>query len=198
MEIEIRSELLKIEDLIKEGNINNAINQGIISVKTFDKRKNLENSISILNKLVEISEHEDLLMEREKFITHIIVRYALLGDNVKVIAYKNRLNQDISQYANFIKYLVEQRLKDLDVEFHLDKIETQNIFGKFEPIHNIPYLSFENDDELFKIINDYYEDGRYQINLIQSKTSLHHQVIIDKGNIKDMKVVENQRTFILE
>ncbi|MHA2092392.1 MAG: hypothetical protein ACW98K_16200, partial [Candidatus Kariarchaeaceae archaeon] len=77
---EVRSVLRKIDQLFVQGDFNQASELGISSIKECDASREYENSIAILQKLVEYAnQNQENNLNKEQFEAHLIIRYLFMG-----------------------------------------------------------------------------------------------------------------------
>ncbi|MHA2253109.1 MAG: hypothetical protein ACXAD7_22290 [Candidatus Kariarchaeaceae archaeon] len=191
---EVRSVVRKIDDYLAEGDIEKSYDEGITAVIECDESREYEKSILILNKLIECASNNNDEIIMETLQSHLILRKSVDGslDSPSEIELKDEY---IIPLAEMVKSLLESRKLGEELKYVLEGIEKQTIFGEYERLRSTPFLNFSDEDQAIRILEDYYPDGRYIINLTDAKTSLHHSLNIDVGSPKEVNVVENRRIF---
>ncbi|MHA2402817.1 MAG: hypothetical protein ACXADH_07490 [Candidatus Kariarchaeaceae archaeon] len=194
---EVRSVLRKIDQLFVQGDFNQASELGISSIKECDASREYENSIAILQKLVEYAnQNQENNLNKEQFEAHLIIRYLFMGKIEEVQALEEKQKDELTTPISKIAHsLLQARISESDSTYILEGIERQNIFGEFEQMKNLPFILFNDEEEAIQILEDYFDNGRYVINLINTTTSLHHSLNFDVGSAQDVNVVENRRIF---
>ncbi len=198
MAVEIRSIFRKIDDLVETDPIG-AYNEGIEAIRNSDSDREYDTSLNILEKLIDVSKSIGDTAEEEHFTSHIILRQLLVGK----IEYAQKIDTSIvSEHplpmTRFTRLILDNHDDARKGNFILESIERKSIFGNYEPIKHMPVLHFNSEDEAIKMLEDFFPDGRYIINLVQNTTALHHSVKIDIGKVQEVNVVENRRTIRLK
>ena len=160
----------------------------------YDAQREYSHSISVLQKLIEISEKHFSQVQTAKFVELLQVR-ALLGHDTSSI-------EGIKlKYSNLPKTPIQNLLDEYGIESKkiiMETIEKQDIFGDFTPISDAPYLKFNNQDEAITLLEDYYDEGRYILNLLDVSTSLHQSISIDVGKSEEVNIVDRTHTFKIQ
>lgn len=189
---EIRSILRYMDDYIETGDYDNAIERGISAIKVYDHEREYDSSISILEKLIEIENLRRNTLKIAKYTYHVKVRAMLARDHTKLDQLKNRDNP-------LPTIPMDELLPDLDSSdsehIIVETIERQTIFGDFEPLTEAPFLTFENHEEAVKLVEDYFEEGRYIVNLLDSETQLHQAFDVDNGTPEEINIVDREHIF---
>lgn len=193
---EVRSVLRKIDQLVVQGEFKQASEFGISSVQESDASREYESSIAILQKLVEYAIENQDNLNKEQFAAHLIIRYLFLG-KIEEAQALDQQNQDESTtpISKIAHSLLQAKISENESIYILEGIENQNIFGEFEQMKNLPFILLKDEEEAMQILEDYFDNGRYVINLINTTTSLHHSLNFDVGSAQDVNVVENRRIF---
>ena len=193
---EVRSVLRKIDQFIVQGKFKQASEIGISSIQECDSSREYENSVAILQKLVECANQSQKNLNKEQFNAHLIIRYLFMGKIEEAQALEQKQKDEITTPISKIAHsLLQAKISENDSIFILEGIENQNIFGEFEQMKNLPFILFNDEEEAIQILEDYFDNGRYVINLINTTTSLYHSLNFDVGSAQDVNVVENRRIF---
>lgn len=195
MSPDFRAVIRKFDDSLKQGDEKQALDMALQAVKEMDDHRNYSNSINLLSHLVNKVSSE---VTKSNLVSHLILRGLITGDTLKVAEYGAILeNCAETSISLIIKNILNSSSNMSENEYVLDGIEKQTIFGKFEPIQEIPHLEFEDENAVYTTIEDYFNDGRYVVNLIQTTSHFHHSVNIDIGNAIDANIVEKHRIMKL-
>ncbi|MCY3413291.1 MAG: hypothetical protein INQ03_16755 [Candidatus Heimdallarchaeota archaeon] len=195
MSPDYRSLARKFDELIKRQDIEGALKIGYSAVMDFDLEREYSNSINFIEKMINSIEEPTTI---SKLMAHLILRGLISGDTIKVKDYREKLQQyKVTPMANLVDEMLYQKEFSIENQFILDSIEKQTIFGKFEPIEDIPFIEFENEDAVYSL-EDYFSYGRYIVNLIQLSSSFHHSLNIDIGESMDVNIFEKTRIVKLD
>ena len=145
------------------------------AVKEMDDERKYSDSINLLSHLIEKVSSE---VTKTNLISHLILRGMITGDTLKVAEYEAKLEDCTETSISSVIKKILRSTKNVDKnEYMLDGIEKQSIFGKFEPLQEVPYLEFEDENAVYTTIEDYFNDGRYIVNLIQTTSHFHHSSV---------------------
>lgn len=191
-----RSVSRKFDEYMLKGDYTSALDISFQAIKEFDSERDYVNSINLLEKML-ISIKNPLT--KSKLISHVIIRSMITGDSIKTKSYREKLNElEQTSISRMVNNLFEAKEKSEKYEYILDGIEQQTIFGNFEPVENIPFLEFENEDAVYVSMEDYFNFGRYIVNLIQVNSNFHHSITIDIGDASDVSITEKRRIMKLD
>ena len=181
-----------MDDYIAEGDFENAKSRGIQAIHVYDEEREFENSISILEKLIEIAEIQHNTIEIMRFVDNLKAR-ALLTRNKKKYAEVSKIysNTPVTPLSKFF----EKNIVKEDKPFIIENLDIQSIFGDFEIVPNIPDVFFKSADDAIRVVEDYFEPGRYLLNLLNISTSLHQAINLDVGDPEEFNVVDRTHTF---
>lgn len=190
---EIRTILRYMDDYITSGNLNEALERGVQALVEYDKDREFDNAIEILEKLISVAELQNDIIQAAKFVDYLRVRTLLAHDKEKFAGL-------VKQYEYLPVTPLSTLLKTEDAEkkIILETIERQSIFGDFVALPNVPFLKFNQGEDALNIVEDYYEEGRYIINLVDTSTSLHQALNIDIGKPEEVNIVERQHIYKIE
>ncbi len=196
MSPEVRSVIRKIDELVIRGEFNDAYNQGILKIQESDQSREYEDSISVLNKLIEHAVSLEETVLKENLLVHLMIRHLLRGQLDMAINIRKTLRKEFTvPLAEFAKSIIDAQITNKDTNFVLESIEKQTIFGEFEQEKNIPFIKISKEDEVTRILEEFFSNGRYIVNLINTENSLLHSINIDIGSAQEINVVENRRIF---
>lgn len=196
MSPDFRTIIRKFDDSLKKGDEKLALDMALHAVKEMDDERKYSDSINLLSHLIE---NVSSKVTKSNLVAHLILRGMITGDTPKVKEYGAILEDSIeTTISRIIKNILRSSSHMSKNEYVLDGIEKQTIFGKFEPIQEVPHLEFEDENAVYTTIEDYFNDGRYVVNLIQTTSHFHHSVNIDIGNAIDVNIVEKRRIMKLE
>ncbi|MHA2501588.1 MAG: hypothetical protein ACXAE3_01765 [Candidatus Kariarchaeaceae archaeon] len=189
---ELRTILRYIDDHLGTGDYDSAISKAIQSIKVYDDEREYENSISVLEKLISIAELRKDTTSTLKYVDNLKTR-ALLSRN------KKKYQEICKMYDNLpttpLGSLLEGGMVGKEKEIILENLDIQTIFGDFENVPDIPYIYFNSSDDAIRTIEEYYEPGRYLVNLLNISTSLHQAFNLDVGDPEEFNVVDRSHTF---
>ena len=193
---DLRSVIRKIDDDINRESYQDAYKMGFEAIKEYDKERDFENSVSVLEKLIDLGKQINEPYRIEELNGHLLVRFLLMG---KIDLAKNIDNVSSSEISlpilEFGKMLLNSHQDFKNSNYHLQSIERMSIFGTYVAVKNLPVLNFKSEDDAVRVLEYYFDDGRYIINLVQNATSLHHSVKIDIGKAQEINIVENKRVL---
>ena len=195
MSPEIRATVRKLDKLIVNNKLTEALNQGIKAIGDFDKERAYEDSLELLGRLTVIAQENDKKLLEQEFISHSIIRLMLLGNKTEIKKLEEQLDDNFLPINSIVSSLLQFSRDNQEFKFHLRSVEKQSIFGGYEELQNIPVLNFDDEDDAIRIIEEYFPNGRYVINLIQIENSLHHSIDVDIGRPQEVNIVENRRVF---
>jgi hypothetical protein len=194
---EVRSIIRSIENKIKDLDVKDAYNIGIVAIKEFDAAREYKNSITILVKFLKYPNIEVFSVNKVKIISHLILRALLIGELEEYNEIiNNEKNLKKSILGNISQLLVNSS-NETDGEFILDGIEKVDLFGDLNPLEQIPQLKFDDEDEIVRIIEDYYENAVYHLTYFEKVSKLHHTITINSGKLEELNVVEKKRILKL-
>ncbi len=191
-----RSVLRKYDELLKQGELVSANEVVFQAIKEFDTDREYTNSINLLERMLTNNNSE---IFKTKLISHIILRSMISGDSLKYNEYKDKiLRSEQTAMSRIILNILEKKEASEKFEYMLDGIEKQTIFGNFKQIEDIPMLEFENEDSVYNTIEDYFNYGKYVVNLIQINSNFHHSITVDIGESIDLTITEKRRIMKLD
>ena len=193
---DFRTVIRRFDESFKMRDDKSALQMALHAVKEMDDERKYSDSINLLSHLIEKVSSE---VTKTNLISHLILRGMITGDTLKVAEYEAKLEDCTETSISSVIKKILRSTKNVDKnEYMLDGIEKQSIFGKFEPLQEVPYLEFEDENAVYTTIEDYFNDGRYIVNLIQTTSHFHHSVNIDIGDAFDVNIVEKRRIMKLE
>ncbi len=196
---EVRSVIRSIENKIKDMDVKDAYNIGVEAIKEYDVVGEYKNSIKILMKFLKYPNIEVFLVNKTKILSHLILRALLAGE---IEEYRDIINQDKNLKKSIlgnISHILANNSNDKsnEGEFILDGIEKVDLFGDLNPLDQIPQLKFDDEDEIVRVIEDFYEQGVYHLTYFEKLTKLHHMLTINNGKLEEMNVAEKKKILKL-
>lgn len=193
---ELRSVLRNIDQEMVKGELKKVFATTMKAINEFDREKMFAESIEILIKLVEYDQITNARVMHQELLAHLMIRYILNGDieKAKSINFLNDLKLPICDLAQTI---LNDHILENNPPYILHSIETKSIFGDYTSIPNVPALQFDDEDDILRILEDYFPTGKYIANLMERETLLQHSKKVDVGNSEETNVVENRRVYRL-
>jgi hypothetical protein len=194
---ETRSILRKIDKSMVKGEINKAFTQTLESVSEFDREKMHSEAIEILVKVLEYEEVQNDRVKHQEILAHLMMRYVLNGEinKAKNIKFIEDLKLPICELAQTV---LESHDSDTGSPYILQSVEKKSIFGDYMVVPSIPALYIEEEDDAIRILEDYFPNGKYVVNILERESTLQHSKKVDIGNSEETNIVENRRVFKLE
>ncbi len=191
---EIRSVLRKIDEAITKGDIEKAFEITKTAVSEFDQEKSYNDSIEVLLKFSTYDAIINSRIKHQEIMAHLVIRYVLQGEikKAKKIKFIDEINLPICGLA---KSVLETHTSVDKSPFVIQAIEKKSIFGEYVKMSDFPALFLESEDEIIRILEDYYSDGKYVATLLERKSLLQHSKKVDIGVSEDTNVVENRRIY---
>lgn len=191
---EIRSVLRKIDEAILKGDVDKAYEVTKSAVSEFDQEKSYSDSIEVLVKLSSYEAIENSRVKHQEIMAHLLIRYVLQGEikKAKKIKFIDEINLPICGLA---KSVLDAHTSEAKSPFVVQAIEKKSIFGEYIKMSDFPALFLESEDEIIRILEDYYSDGKYVATLLERKSLLQHSKKVDVGVSEDTNVVENRRIY---
>lgn len=194
---EVRSVIRSIENNIKDLNIKDAYNIGVEAIKEFDGVGEYKNSIKILMKFLKYPNIEVFSVNKVKILSHLILRALLTGE---IEEFSDIINQEKNLKKSIlgnISHILANNPNEIEGEFILDGIEKVDLFGDLNPLDQIPQLKFDDEDEIVRVIEDFYDQGVYHLTYFEKITKLHHMLTINNGKMEEMNVAEKKKILKL-
>lgn len=193
---ELRSVLRNIDQAMIKGDLKKVFATTMKAINEFDREKTYADSIEVLVKLVDYDQITNSRVMHQELLAHLMIRYILNGDieKAKSITFLKDLKLPICDLAQTI---LDDHLLEKSAPYILHSIETKSIFGDYISITNVPALQFDDEDDILRILEDYFPTGKYIANLMERETLLKHSKKIDVGISEETNVVENRRVYRL-
>ncbi|OLS26478.1 MAG: hypothetical protein HeimC2_14950 [Candidatus Heimdallarchaeota archaeon LC_2] len=193
---EIRSVLRKIDEAILKGDTDRAYELTKSAVSDYDLEKSYSDSIEILLKLSSYEAIEQSRISHQEIMAHLLIRYVINGEvkKAKRIKFLDDFKLPICELA---KSVLETHTSDKIAPYVLQSIEKKSIFGEYIKMSEFPALLLESEDDIVRILEDYYSDGKYIATMLERKSLLQHSKKVDIGISEETNVVENRRVYRL-
>ena len=186
-----------MQDFIVARNYEEAWTRGVSALKAFDEAREFENSIAVLEKLTEIAGLQQKSYDEAKLVDQLRIRYLLTGQQSIVPRLKEKFPDLPDTPARTLLDKLAESYMSNNKEIVLEEIKKQTVFGDFRVLPYSPYLEFGSEDEIYKLIEENYEEGRYIVSLISKKTSLQKSIHLDTGLVEELNVVERESIYKL-
>ncbi|MCE7737672.1 MAG: hypothetical protein GPJ54_22465 [Candidatus Heimdallarchaeota archaeon] len=193
---ELRSVLRNIDQAMVKGELKKVFASTMQSINEFDKEKMHNESIEILVKLIDYDKIVSTRVMHQELLAHLMIRYILNGDidKAKSINFLKDLKLPICDLA---KTILDEHIIENSSPYILHSIETKSIFGDYTSITHVPALQLDNEDDILRILEDYFPNGKYIANIMERETLLQHSKKVDIGNSEETNIVENRRVYRL-
>jgi hypothetical protein len=194
---EIRAILRKIDQSIVKDDLNKAFTQTMEAVSEFDQERMYAESIELLVKVLDYEQVQNDRVKHQEISAHLMIRYVLNADitQAKSIKFVDDLQLPICEFA---KTILESHDSEALSPYILQSVEKKSIFGDYMVVPSVPALYIKEQDDVIRILEDYFPNGKYVVNIFERESSLQHSKKVDIGNSEETNVVENRRVFKLE
>lgn len=181
---------------MNSGDLIQATKKATSFLEIFDRDRDFAASIQITEKIGEIADAIGDPLLKEKAKNHKNLRLLLQGKTEEVNLVQSADSSIIM--SDLVNQLISYSKENMSKEFVIQNIEKQNIFGVFKSLSHIPTISLADPDDVVRIVDKYYDEGRYLFNLINKSNQLQQAVNVDLGRVEEVNVVEKEHIFKIQ
>ena len=121
---------------------------------------------------------------------------ASLSNNGALVNKINSKFDETHPYSRVAQEMSKAKENNKSKGLHLTVFKFQTIFGDYMDLQ-IPFIKFEDKDEVEIMLEDYYPSGKYMIQLIDAKSQFTFNLELPIGKLETIDVLESVNKSVI-